>query len=55
MDLAKKIVDEIIDDLTGRQGLDDVWMWLEDKEQDEIKATWANIINENMQEMYKVK
>ncbi len=45
-----KIVDLIINDLSNRRGIGDVWQGLDDGIQDEIKEEWCNIIIEHATE-----
>jgi hypothetical protein len=41
---AEKIVDEIINDLSGRSGIGDEWYGIDEDIQGEIKAEWVAII-----------
>lgn len=48
--IAKKIVDEIIKDLTDRSGLQNVWDSIDDECKEDIKDEWVNIIICNSKE-----
>lgn len=39
-----KIIDVIIDDISGRKGIGDEWYQIDDDIQEEIKATWREKI-----------
>ena len=47
-DLARKIVDEIIEDLTGRRGLKHEYRQCDPDIQEEIKETWRQIVEDGM-------
>ncbi len=50
MSPAWKAVLEIVDDLCGRRGLRQEWEAIDDGTQDEIKRTWAEIIEHEVPE-----
>ncbi len=41
---ARRIVDRIVADLTDRRGLGQEWDQIDDEIQDEIIATWVDLI-----------
>ena len=43
-ELATKIIDKIIEDLSYRKGLDNEWDQCDEDIQNEIKETWIDII-----------
>jgi hypothetical protein len=45
---ARQIVDKIVDDLTDRAGLENVWEELDEDIQNEIKQEWQEIIISNL-------
>lgn len=44
---AEKIVDAIVDDLTGRRGLRQEWEGIDEDIQQEIKAEWRELVLKN--------
>jgi len=48
MDIADKIIDEIVKDIVGRSGLGNEWDGIDDSIKNEIKLEWADIIRKNM-------
>jgi len=46
--LSKKIVTEILNDLTDRGGLQNAWDDIDEEIQDEIKAEWIAIVKKNI-------
>lgn len=42
--ISKNIVNEIIDDMSDRGGLGDVWGYIDEDIQEEIKDRWKEII-----------
>lgn len=48
-EIAQKIVEQIINDLTDRSGLGSEWWQIDDEIQDEIKQTWIDIIVSELQ------
>lgn len=49
--IANKIVDSIISDLTDRSGFDHIWYDIDEKIRNEIKSAWKEIA---FTEIYKV-
>lgn len=47
--LAKKIVNDILDDLSDRSGLSNEWDMIDEEIQEEIIATWVNIVERHLQ------
>ena len=43
-ELARKIVDEIVDDLSDRSGLGNKWDQIDEDVKNEIIDTWADIV-----------
>ena len=43
---ARKIVDDLIADLTDRRGLRQEWEAIDEETQEEIRETWAKIVQE---------
>lgn len=46
--LSKKIVAEILDDLTDRGGLQNAWDDIDEEIQEEIKKEWIAIVKKNI-------
>ncbi len=51
--IAKKIVEEIVGDLTDRSGLEDEWENIDDDTLEEILEKWKNIVIMNMTKQEK--
>lgn len=47
--LAEKIVDDIIDDLTDRGGLSNMWEEIDEDIIIEIRQTWIEIVKDNFE------
>ena len=47
-DVAKAIVEAILDDLTDRKGLRQTWEAIDSETQEEIMATWERLIDLNL-------
>ena len=47
---AKKTVDKLISDISGRKGIGDEWDSINSSIQEEIKETWTNIIIKEIKE-----
>lgn len=45
---ADKIVAAILDDMLGRRGLDGAWDEIDEDIQEEIRATWAAIVQKEL-------
>ena len=48
-ELAEAVVDKIIDDLTDRKGLGDVWRQIDEVIQSEIKEIWMDLVIEALE------
>ncbi len=46
--LSKQIVNDILDDLSDRSGLSDEWDNIDEEIQEEIIATWVNIVERHL-------
>jgi len=42
--ISKKIIGEIIEDISDRSGLSNVWDDMDEDTEEEIKKTWQNIV-----------
>lgn len=47
-DIYKKIVEELICNLSDRRGIGDEWYQIDDDIQEEIKQEWINIIKKEI-------
>lgn len=51
--LAKSVVEKILDDLTDRRGLRHEWERLDDDVKDEIRQKWEEIVKDEARKLRK--